>query len=145
MARGSSGDQETEINAITLHCGDMARSVAFYDALGFEPVFGGEVGTFTTLQVATADQPRQGGRAVNYVNLQLVEGFAQPEGSWGRVIFHVRSPDAIFERIVASGGSPEFPPRNAAWGERYFHVRDPDGHELSFARLLEPDEDVDDE
>ena len=38
-----------------------------------------------------------------------------------------------------AGLAPMTEPADAPWGERYFHVRDPDGHELSFARPLDPD------
>lgn len=113
----------TEINAITLHCADMARSVVFYRALGFEISYGGPDTPFTSFR-----------HSDNFVNLQLVED--QPGTGWGRVIFHVPSPDVVHQRCLDAGIVPEMAPSDAPWGERYFHVRDPDGHELSFARPL---------
>lgn len=113
------------INAITLATHDMARAVAFYRALGFEPVYGGPSAEFTSLK---------GGAC--FVNLTR-----QPEGRrwswWGRVIFHVADVDGLFARARAAGLRPDTEPRDAEWGERYFHVTDPDGHELSFARPLD--------
>ena len=133
--------QETEVNAITFHCADMARSVAFYEALGFGVGYGGRESEFTTMRIVSPDESAAERRgAMNFVNLQLVPGFSQPSGSWGRVVLHVPDPDAVFERLGAGGVEAEFAPRNAPWGERYFHVRDPDGHELSFARLLTDEE-----
>lgn len=113
----------TEINAITLLVSDMAASVAFYTDIGFATVYGGPDESFTSLSIGS-----------NFVNLQHTG--AVPETGWGRVIFHVLSPDDIHATAVAAGHTPEFEPRDAPWNERYFHLRDPDGHELSFARPL---------
>lgn len=110
------------LSAITLATHDMARAVRFYEALGFERLYGGEESTFTSYKVG-------GG----YLNLT-----AQPAERrwqwWGRVIFHVSDVDAFYRRALDAGFASEVPPRDAEWGERYFHLIDPDGHELSFAR-----------
>jgi catechol 2,3-dioxygenase-like lactoylglutathione lyase family enzyme len=112
------------ISAITLATHDMARAVKFCTALGFEPLYGGETATFTSLKAGTG-----------YLNLT-----AQPDSRawswWGRVIFHVADVDALYARAIASGIRPDTTPRDAPWGERFFHLTDPDGHELSFARPL---------
>ncbi|MEK9525875.1 MAG: VOC family protein, partial [Acidimicrobiaceae bacterium] len=86
--------------------------------------YGGADAPFTSLSFGS-----------NFVNLQQT-GEA-PGLRWGRVIFHVDSPDAIHDTAIAAGHAPEFAPSDAPWGERYFHIRDPDGHELSFARRLD--------
>src|SRR4051794_26742539 len=65
------------ISAITLATHDMARSLRFYRALGFEPHYGGEDASFTSLLV--------GG---SYLNICV----CAPERTiswWGRVIFYV--------------------------------------------------------
>lgn len=112
------------IDAITLATHDMARSVAFYQALGFVIRYGGADAAFTSLHAGSG-----------YVNLTL-----QPPDKewrwWGRVIFHVQDVDAVHARALAAGMAPHAEPRDAEWGERFFHLTDPDGHELSFARLL---------
>ena len=113
----------TEINAITLVVSEMPRSVDFYADLGFEIVYGSADAPFTSLSIGS-----------NFVNLQHT-GDA-PGTGWGRVIFHVDSPDEIHDTATAAGHTPEFAPADAPWGERYFHLRDPDGHELSFAKRL---------
>lgn len=113
------------LSAITLAVHDMGRAVQFYEALGFERLYGGEGADFTSYRV--------GG---SYLNL-----IAQPKTRewrwWGRVIFYVADVDAFYSQALAAGFRPEAPPRDAEWGERYFHLTDPDGHELSFARPLE--------
>lgn len=112
------------IDAVTLHVADMARSVGFYERLGFELDVGGADAAFTTF--------RAGG---SFLNLQL-DPPRVPSGVWGRVIFFVDDVDAMHARVVDAGGTPDGQPSDAPWGERYFHVHDPDGHELSFARPI---------
>ena len=111
------------ISAVTLATADMARSCAFYEALGFRVRYGGPEASFTSFEL------RDG-----YLN--LAAGAGPPAGSWGRVILYVDDVDALHARALALGLEPEAAPRDAPWGERFFHLRDPDGHELSFARPL---------
>jgi catechol 2,3-dioxygenase-like lactoylglutathione lyase family enzyme len=115
------------INAVTLVTADMARSFAFYDALGFDVEIGGGDASFTTYRVGDG-----------FLNLQLDPVHAPITAIWGRVIFWVADVDAMYVRARSHGYEPETVPVDAPWGERYFHLRDPDGHELSFARLLPP-------
>jgi catechol 2,3-dioxygenase-like lactoylglutathione lyase family enzyme len=120
------GSDIESISAVTLATHDMARSVAFYTSLGFEPVRGGPESRFSSFAVGDG-----------YLNL-----IAQPTGRqwswWGRLVLYVSDVDAIYRRAIEHGLAPEAPPRDAEWGERYFHLTDPDGHELSFARPLGP-------
>lgn len=110
------------ISAATLAVRDMARSVAFYEKLGFEVVYGGNGSGFTSLRAGDA-----------FVNLAASPSY---RGEWwGRVIFRVDDADAHYRSFVAAGLALE-EPRDASWGERFFHLRDPDGHELSFAQPL---------
>jgi catechol 2,3-dioxygenase-like lactoylglutathione lyase family enzyme len=116
------------LSAVTFVTTNMARSVRFYHALGFEKIYGGESADFTSFRAGDG-----------YLNIALRDGSlakTHPAPDWGRAIFYVDDVDAMHARVVESGFTPEFEPRDAAWGERYFHVRDPDGHEVSFARPL---------
>ena len=110
------------ISAVTLFTADMARALRFYRALGFDPCYGGEASSFTSLRAGSG-----------YINLAVG---APPASIWGRVILYVSDVDAMHSRVTAAGYAPEMAPSDASWGERYFHVRDPDGNELSFARPL---------
>ncbi|MCR9096314.1 MAG: VOC family protein [bacterium] len=112
------------ISAVTVLVGDMGRSVRFYEALGFERLYGGASADFTSYRVGDG-----------YLNLAAREALGDVP-SWGRTILYVDDVDRMHDRVVEAGYAPEFAPRDAPWGERYFHVRDPDGHELSFARPL---------
>jgi catechol 2,3-dioxygenase-like lactoylglutathione lyase family enzyme len=112
------------ISAITLATHDMARSVAFYEALGFVLKQGGASALFTSFHAGTGF-------------LNLVQAPADHTWSWwGRAIFYVDDVDAQHARAVSAGFAPAFAPRDAPWGERYVHIVDPDGHEISFARPL---------
>jgi len=116
-----------QLSAVTLVTLDMARSVAFYRALRFHLLYGGEEAPFTSFRVGSG-----------YLNLQLQTDPAPPPPGtdWGRIIFWVDDVDAMHRRALAAGYSSETAPVDAEWGERYFHLRDPDGHQLSFARPL---------
>ena len=110
------------ISAVTLAVQDMARSVAFYRALGLDMLYGGAQATFTSFRLGDT-----------FLNLILTPAYA---GSWwGRLIFRVEQVDELHAAFIVQGMRPE-PPRDGSWGERYFHMKDPDGHELSFAQLL---------
>ena len=112
----------TSISAVTLAVTDMAASTAFYEALGFERIYGGPSSGFTSYRAGDG-----------YLNLTQE---ADPQGFWGRAIYYVDDVDAFHANAVTQGLLPSFPPRDAPWRERYFHILDPDGHELSFAKPL---------
>ena len=112
------------LSAVTLVTEDMAKSVRFYTALGFEMIYGSESADFTSFRVGSS-----------FLNVGYRQDAGAIEG-WGRAIFYVSDVDAMYARALESGFTPDFEPRDATWGERYFHLKDPDGHELSFARPL---------
>ena len=113
----------TEINAITLATADMRASVDFWLIPCQGIAFGGADAPFTTLRLGT-----------NFVKLMAAEH--DNPGFWGRIIFHVPSPDRLHAAFDEAGYRSLTEPADAPWGERYFHIRDPAGHELSFARRL---------
>ena len=114
----------TGFSAITLATHDVARAVAFYEALGFVLKFGGPTASFTSFRVGS-----------DYLNFMSVSG-QHVWVQWGLAIFYVDDVDASYAQAVSARLSPEFAPRDGSWGERYFHILDPDGHELSFARPI---------
>jgi catechol 2,3-dioxygenase-like lactoylglutathione lyase family enzyme len=114
------------LSAVTLVTADMARSMAFYSALGFDLRYGGPDAEFSSLEVGSG-----------YLNLQLDPDWVPADQVWGRVILWVDDVDGAHRTAVAAGFTPSTEPADAPWGERYFHLSDPDGHELSFARPLE--------
>jgi catechol 2,3-dioxygenase-like lactoylglutathione lyase family enzyme len=114
------------ISAITLVAADMAASVAFYEVLGSEVVFGGVEASFTTLKLNDGQ----------FLNLQLDAMWVPAERVWGRFILWVDNVDAMHKAFIAAGFTPLMAPSDAVWGERYFHILDPAGHEISIARRL---------
>lgn len=112
------------INAVTMATTDMARAVAFYQALGFALHYGGPKAQFTSLRIGECA-----------INLRQADG---PDAApMVRIIFWVSDVDAQHAHLLEAGLTPDFAPRDASWGERYFHIADPDGHGLSFARRHE--------
>ena len=112
------------INAVTLATHDMARAIAFYEALGFDKKYGGPDAHISSFYCGES-----------FLNV-VIAPKDKPIHWWGRVIFHVDDVDAMFARFNQHGFDTETSPRDAEWGERYFHALDPDGHELSFAKFL---------
>jgi catechol 2,3-dioxygenase-like lactoylglutathione lyase family enzyme len=110
------------ISAVTLTVRDMARSVDFYQDLGFELVYGGKDSMFSSF-----------GAGQGFIN--LITTRSESGGWWGRIILRTAEVDKLHGELKEKGLQPD-PPRDGEWGERYFHLRDPDGHELSFAQLL---------
>jgi catechol 2,3-dioxygenase-like lactoylglutathione lyase family enzyme len=110
------------ISAVTFAVRDMARSIEFYEKLGFELVYGGGGSGFSSLKAGEA-----------FVNLVALSEYEH--SWWGRAIFRVDDVDAQY-LVLQEQGLEAQSPRDAPWGERFFHVTDPDGHELSFAELL---------
>ena len=96
----------TGISAITLATHDMARAVAFYEALGFVLKFGGPAASFTSFRVGNG-----------YLNLMSVPR-QHLWGQWGRAILYVGDVDAFYAQALSTGLRPEFSPRDGFWGER---------------------------
>ncbi|MEX1217756.1 MAG: VOC family protein [Acidimicrobiales bacterium] len=112
------------LSAVTLFTADMAASVAFYEVLGLETMYGGTDFSFTTLKIADEQ----------FLNLQRDQSWLKPDRVWGRFIVWVDDVDAIYESFLKAGYAPLMKPSDASWGERYFHIVDPAGHEVSIAR-----------
>jgi len=117
------------LSAITLTVSDIARSVRFYEALGFAHKPGPAIAGFASFVLG-------GGSGAVACYLNLLEGPHGKVDGWGRAIFYVSDVDGFYAQALAAGLTPAFAPLDAPWGERYFHLIDPDGHELSFAKPL---------
>ena len=113
--------------------GDIDRSVAFYEALGFEekrrlPIRDEAVNVFMGL-------PDDGAR------LELTHNFGVTEYDLGTGYNHiavtVEDIDATLERLAREGIEPEKPPYTVSeGGSRLCFVRDPDGYRVE---LIERD------
>lgn len=117
-------------------CSDLARSLAFYRALGLDvpatsdaPHVEVDLGGGHRLLLDTVDTvcsfdpswtPPTGGH-----RLALAFDCATPEGV-----------DAAYAALVAAGGSGHLPPWDAVWGQRYATVLDPDGAAIDLFAAL---------
>merc|ERR1711971_586898 len=124
--------KDSTINAITFATADMVKSVDFYKRCGLIESYSSE--TFTTMSVDMINDQL-------HVNIFLDKNFDPPDdpgtwNGWGRVIFHVKDVDLLYQYILYQGLKPEFEPTDAPWGERYFQILDPMGHEISFAKRI---------
>jgi lactoylglutathione lyase len=107
--------------------GDIDRSVAFYEALGFEelrrvPIRDEAINVFMGLP---GDGPR----------LELTHNFGVDSYELGTGYNHIaitaEDLDATLERLAAQGIEPEKPPYTVReGGSRLCFVRDPDGYRI---------------
>jgi lactoylglutathione lyase len=113
--------------------GDIDRSVAFYEALGFEelrrvPIRDEAVNVFMGLP---GDGPR----------LELTYNFGVDSYELGTGYNHIaitaEDLDATLERLAAQGIEPERPPYTVReGGSRLCFVRDPDGYRIELIEAL---------
>jgi catechol 2,3-dioxygenase-like lactoylglutathione lyase family enzyme len=96
------------LSAVTLATHAMARSVAFYAALGFELKSGGPEAGFTSFHAGSG-----------YLNLTAV-GHAQRWSGWGRVIFYVDDVDELHARLLAAWAVARVRARRRGMGRALF-------------------------
>ena len=118
---------EPRVSLITLGVGDLARSRAFYEKLGFaaSSQSGGEVVFFQAGAVALCLFPRESLACDADVH-------AEGSGFRGIAIAHnVREKDevdSVIAEAVAAGGTLAKAAHDASWGGRSGYFADPDGH-----------------
>lgn len=117
------------LDAIGMVVQDMARSLAFYRALGLEIAPGAEA-------EAHVEATLPGGMRVLWDTVEVVRSFDpgwQPASGGHRMglAFLCDTPaevDATYERLTAAGYHGHRPPWDAFWGQRYAVLHDPDGN-----------------
>lgn len=129
------------ISAITLKVNDMVSSCQFYSKIpGFRIVYGGSHhDTFSTFELGAGEEGER--ESKTYLNLELAEATTGRRNDFGRIIFHTRNVDDLYQymqkdEFFSKHTIFETEPANAPWGERYFHIREPNGYQLSFAQPL---------
>lgn len=115
------------ITLVTLGVDDVARSVAFYEALGWKKSAQSvETTAFMTGEGIVlslwdrAEMAADGGEgelAAGSGSMALAVNFDSPEAV-----------DAFYARAVEAGAKPVKPPQKAFWGGYSGNFRDPDGH-----------------
>ena len=116
---------EQRVTAVTLGVSDLARSLAFYEALGWERRNDDEDVVFF----------QAGGMVLAlWGRASLAEdGRVEDPGGWGGVTLsqNVRSPeevDAVLAAAAAAGGTVSHPGEKTFWGGYAGVFVDPDGH-----------------
>lgn len=118
---------EPRVSLITLGVGDLARSRAFYEKLGFKAssIGGGEVFFFQAGSIGLVVWSRDELAADAGVS-------AEGSGFRGIAIAHnVRERlqvDAVIAEAAAAGGRESKPAHDTDWGGRSGYFADPDGH-----------------
>lgn len=115
---------EARLSLVTLGVADIARSKAFYEAMGFRAVFENEQIVFL---------PMGGLVLALFGKHDLDADMARENAGNGHIALahNTRSEaevDAIIDHAVASGGSLLKAAHNAEWGGYSGYFADPDGH-----------------
>ena len=119
------------LDAIGIVAADIARSAAFYRAIGLDvPEPSGDDHFEITLP---------NGLRLMWDTEELIKqidpDWHAPDGHRVALAFACDSPadvDATFERALGAGGTSKLPPWDAFWGYRYAQVYDPDGQAVDF-------------
>ncbi len=114
-------------SGIVLYVNDPAKSVKFYETIGF---------------TATEQSDAQASMRLNWfwidVHSQAAEdkeefkadATASNKGAGAYFYLSVDDVDEAYKDIVAAGYKPSSEPHDWPWGNREFVVRDPDGYKL---------------
>lgn len=114
------------IDAVSVVCADLARSVAFYRALGCDLPDPDGTGHLAC---------DLGGMSLMLDSEEVLASFSPDEDvprAPGRVTLAARCPtpaavDELHDRLATMGQGSQMAPFDAFWGQRYAVVRDPDG------------------
>jgi len=123
------------LNAIGIVASDMARSIAFYRALGLDvPETPGEghVDTFLPNGVRFMLDSEETVRSFR-------PDWLRETGNQLALAFECSSPaevDETYVRVVAAGFHGEKEPWDAFWGQRYAQLQDPDGTGVDLYAVL---------
>ena len=129
-AIGDEGGAPLHLSLVTLGVGDLARAVAFYEAMGLERRMRAAEGVafYHAGTIALALYPRDALAA----DAGVLEGEVAP-ASFSAIAFACNRPsrqavDATIARMVSAGGKVLRPAEATVWGGYCGYVADPDGH-----------------
>ncbi|QYN31776.1 VOC family protein [Pseudonocardia sp. DSM 110487] len=120
---------EAKLDAIGIVAADLAKSLAFYRALGLAVPDGAENEPHVEVQLG-------GGMRLMFDTEETVRSFHpswSPAVGAGRIGLAVSLPDAaavdaMYAKLTAAGHHGELEPFDAPWGQRYASMNDPDGN-----------------
>lgn len=131
-------DAHLQLDAIGLVVTDMARSLAFYRALGLDIPPEADAAPHAEATLA-------GGVRLMFDPVETVRSFLpdwRPPTGGHRMGLAVRCPspaavDATYDRLVGLGAEGRKQPWDAVWGQRYAIVADPDGNPVDLYAALD--------
>ena len=124
------------IDNIGICAGDLARSVAFYETLGFSEAYRNDRGVMLaagTVQLFLFATRQSDAPPVDR-ELGL---FGNPPGI-DHISFAVSDVDALYARLRQAGVVFGGPPEDQSWGARMASLKDPDGNNLYLLQRLQP-------
>jgi catechol 2,3-dioxygenase-like lactoylglutathione lyase family enzyme len=118
------------LNAIGIAVSDMARSIAFYRAIGLdvpETPDEGHIDSFLPNGVRFMLDSEE-------VMRSFMPEWQRENGNQLGIALECASPaevDEVYARVIAAGFEGEMEPWDAFWGQRYAILVDPDGVQVS--------------
>lgn len=117
------------VSGITCYAKDLAKTVTFYEALGF--LFRKKEATHATAYLNWF--------WIDFVSIGLEdkaafleEAKSKNKGAGLYINISVDEIDELYSELVAKGLKPSGEPKDWPWGNREFVLRDPDGYKLVF-------------
>jgi uncharacterized glyoxalase superfamily protein PhnB len=123
------------LNAIGIASSDMARSIAFYRAIGFDVADTpdeGHIDTFLPNGVRFMLDSED-------VIRSFMPDWQREDGNQLSIALECESPaeiDEVYARVIAAGFDGEMEPWDAFWGQRYAILIDPDGVRVNLYAAL---------
>jgi uncharacterized glyoxalase superfamily protein PhnB len=123
------------LNAIGIASADMARSIAFYRAIGFdvpETPEEGHIDTFLPNGVRFMLDSEE-------VMRSFMPNWRREDGNQISIALECDSAaevDEVYARVIAAGFEGEMEPWDAFWGQRYAILVDPDGVRVNLYAAL---------
>jgi catechol 2,3-dioxygenase-like lactoylglutathione lyase family enzyme len=112
----------------------LARSVAFYEKLGFKEAYRNDRGV--TMWAERVQLFLFESRHRDALPMQRELGlFDNPPGI-DHISFAVNDADALYSALRKVGVAIPAPPEDQSWGARMFGLKDPDGNNLYFLQRL---------
>ena len=125
------------IDNIGMAVTDLARSVAFYENLGFSKSYDYEADVKgCTMNAGSAVLFLFQTKLANAQPVQRDPSLAQNPTGLDHISFVVEDVDAIYNDLKAKGMQFQGEPADQEWGARLVGLKDPDGNNLYFLKYL---------
>lgn len=121
------------ISGLTCYANDIAKTAAFYEALGFR--LGEKTDNHVAVYVNWFWIKFYAAAAETKAEFQE-EAQASTKGAGLYINIKVDDVDACYKEVLGKGYTPSSEPRDWPWGNREFVLRDPDGYKLVFFQKL---------